>query len=103
MRIGDVERLTGLSRKTIRFYEEKGLLPKCMTFSLAALIAFYRTDESNDNEDIMEFMKTATVAEILKKEQYWGKDLSFMLPEVAHYYEIMTTQGMEKAYAEVLA
>ena len=26
MRIGDVERLTGLSRKTIRLYEEKGLL-----------------------------------------------------------------------------
>lgn len=87
----------------IEYYEERGVLPKCMTFSLAALIAFYRTEESNDNEDIMEFMKTATVADILKKEQYWGRDLSFLLAEVEHYYDLMTIQGMEKAYAEVLA
>ena len=87
----------------LEYYEENKKLPKCMTFSLAALIAFYRTDEANDGEDIMEFMKTATVADILKKEQYWGRDLSFMLAEVEHYYEVMTTQGMEKAYAEVLA
>jgi len=87
----------------LEYYEEKGTLPKCMTFSLAALIAFYRTDEVNDGEEIMEFMKSATVADILKKEQYWGRDLSFMLAEVEHYYEVMTTQGMEKAYAEVLA
>ena len=51
----------------------------------------------------MEFMKSASVAEILKKEQYWGRDLSFMLPEVENYYDLMTTQGMQKAYAEVLA
>ena len=87
----------------LEYYEEQGVLPKCMTFSLAALIAFYRTDEANDGEDIMAFMKSATVAEILKKEQYWGRDLSFMLPEVEHYYDLMTTQGMEQAYAEVLA
>ena len=87
----------------LEYYEEQGVLPKCMTFSLAALIAFYRTDEANDGEEIMEFMKTASVAEILRKEQYWGRDLSFMLPEVEHYYDLMTTQGMEQAYAEVLA
>lgn len=87
----------------LEYYEENKKLPKCMTFSLAALIAFYRTDEANDGEDIMEFMKTATVADILKKEQYWGRDLSFMLAEVEHYYEVMTKEGMQKAYAEVLA
>lgn len=87
----------------LEYYEERGTLPKCMTFSLAALIAFYRTDEANDGEEIMSFMKTATVADILKKEQYWGRDLSFMLREVEHYYEVMTTEGMAKAYAEVLA
>ena len=87
----------------LEYYEERGVLPKCMTFSLAALIAFYRTDEANDGEEIMEFMKTASVADILKKEQYWGRDLSFMLSEVEYYYNLMTTQGMEQAYAEVLA
>ena len=86
----------------LEYYEERGVLPKCMTFSLAALIAFYRTAEANDGEEIMEFMQTASVADILKKEQYWGRDLSFMLADVERYYEIMTTQGMEQAYAEVL-
>lgn len=87
----------------LEYYEERGVLPKCMTFSLAALIAFYRTEEANDGEEIMEFMKSATVADILKKEQYWGRDLSFLLADVEHYYEMMTKEGMQKAYAEVLA
>ena len=87
----------------LEYYEKNGVLPKCMTFSLAALIAFYRTDEANDGEEIMEFMKSASVADILKKEQYWGRDLSFLCKDVEHYYEIMTTKGMEQAYAEVLA
>lgn len=87
----------------LEYYEAKGTLPKCMTFSLAALIAFYRTDEANDGEDIMEFMKSASVADILKKEQYWGRDLSFLLADVEHYYDVMTKEGMQRAYAEVLA
>ena len=86
----------------LEYYEQKGELPKCMTFSLAALIAFYRTDEANDGEDIMAFMKDASVADILKKEQYWGRDLSFMQSEVEKYLEMMNTQGMEKAFLEVL-
>lgn len=86
----------------LEYYEERGTLPKCMTFSLAALIAFYRTEEANDTEDVMAFMKDASVADILKKEQYWGRDLTFMLPEVERYYMLMTTLGIAKAYAEVL-
>ncbi len=87
----------------LEYYEERETLPKCMTFSLAALIAFYRTEEANDTEDVMAFMKDASVADILKKEQYWGRDLTFMLPEVERYDTLMTTQGIAKAYAEVLA
>ena len=80
----------------LEYNEQRGYLPKCLTFSLAALIAFYRTDETNDNEDIMAFMKTASVADILKKEQYWGQDLSFMLPEVEGYYESIMKDGIGK-------
>ena len=86
----------------LEYYEQKCELPKCMTFSLAALIAFYLTDEANDVEDIMAFMKDVSVADILKKEQYWGRDLSFMQSEVEKYLEMMNTQGMEKAFLEVL-
>ena len=87
----------------MEYYKANGKLPKCMTFSLAALIAFYRTEEANDNEEIMAFMKTASVTEILKKKAYWGQDLSFMLEEVENFLERMEKQGMKKAFEEVLA
>ena len=86
----------------LEYYEQRGGLPKCLTFSLAALIAFYRTDETNDNEDIMAFMKTASVSDILKKEQYWGQDLSFMLPEVEGYYESIVKDGVGKTVISIL-
>lgn len=89
---------------TILEYKDiNGSLPRCLTFSLAALIAFYRTAEANDNEDIMAFMKEASVADILKKEQYWGCDLSFMKSEVERYYSIIENEGMKAAYKDVLS
>lgn len=89
---------------TILEYREKyGRLPKCLTMSLAALIAFYRTDEANDGEEIMAFMKSAAAEEILKKTEYWGEDLSFMLPEVSSALELIESGGMSAFYAEALA
>lgn len=89
---------------TILEYREKfGCLPKCLTMSLAALIAFYRTDEANDGEDIMAFMKSASVEEILKKTEYWGEDLSFMLPEISSALKLIEEGGMGAFYAEALA
>lgn len=87
----------------LEYYEANKALPKCLTFSLAALIAFYRTDEVNDGEEIMAFMKDAKVEDILKKENYWGQDLSFMKDEVEHYLSLIVSEGMKKAYEEVLA
>lgn len=87
----------------LEYYEEKGSLPKCMSFSLAALISFYRTEEANDGEDIMTFMKTASVEEILRKTEYWDNDLCFMKDIIEHYLYIMEKQGMKAAFEEVLA
>ncbi len=86
----------------LEYYEINKRLPACMTFSMAALIAFYRTDEANDSEDIMAFMKEADVGEILSKEQYWGRDLTFMQPEVERYLTVMQKRGMRSALEEVL-
>ena len=56
---------------TILEYKEKfGAYPPALTFSLAALIAFYRTDKANDGEEIMQFMKGASVEDIMKREDY---------------------------------
>lgn len=57
-------------------------MPETLIFSFAKLIDFYRTDMVNDAKDVEEFMKTATVKEILEKEEYWGENLGFLLPEV---------------------
>ena len=80
-----------------------GSCPQGLTFSLAALIAFYRTDDANDSQEIMDFMKTAPVENILKREDYWGQDLSPLLGDVKKWYELIETEGMSKAYDAVLS
>ena len=64
-----------------------GMLPPTLTFAFAKLIDFYRTDMTNDDPAIVAFMKTASVADILAKTEYWGEDLSFMLAEVSKYVD----------------
>lgn len=86
----------------LEYKEQFGHYPKALTFSLASLIAFYRTDQANDGEEIMQFMKTASVAEILKREDYWNQDLSDLLPLVSEYEELIRQQGMAKGYEMVL-
>ena len=80
-----------------------GSCPQGLTFSLAALIAFYRTDDANDSQEIMDFMKTAPVEDILKREDCWGQDLSPLLGDVKKWYELIETAGMSKAYDAVLS
>ena len=87
----------------LEYKEQLGVYPQGLTFSLAALIAFYRTDASNDSEDIMAYMKTASVADILKKEEYWGQDLSDMGTDVEKWYGLIQEKGMAEAYDAVLA
>ena len=57
-------------------------MPTQLIFSFAKLIEFYRTDMTNDDKDICDFMKTASVGEILANEKLWGEDLSFLKNEI---------------------
>ncbi len=84
------------------YIKDKGSEPKRLVFSLAALIEFYRTDAANDSEDVMEFMKNASVEEILSKTEYWGEDLSFLLPSVKAYCEDIEKNGVRAAMAKVV-
>lgn len=86
----------------IEYYEKNNRLPKCMTLSLAALIAFYFTDEANDQEDIIAFMRSASVDEILRKEEYWGRNLMFMKEAIEHHLNRINQSGMRAAFEEVL-
>ena len=71
----------------LEYNKRFGKLPETLTFAFAKLIEFYRTDMTNDAPEVVEFMKTASVADILAKTEYWGEDLSFMYTEVAKYVD----------------
>lgn len=85
----------------LAYMKEKGAEPKRLVFSLAALIAFYRTDAANDDPSVMEFMKTASTAEILAKTEYWGADLSFLLPSVEAHLDAIEKDGIRMAMEKV--
>lgn len=86
----------------LQYIKEKGNEPKRLVFSLAALIAFYRTDAANDDAEVMEFMKTASAADILKRTDYWGEDLSFLLPSIEAHLDAIEKDGIRKAMEKVV-
>lgn len=60
-------------------------MPEHLLFSFAKLIEFYKKGTPNDAPEVMEYMKNATVAEILSNKELWGEDLSALIPEVEKY------------------
>ena len=60
-------------------------MPKTLIFSFAKLIDFYRTDMTNDDKEVCEFMKTASVKDILANKKLWDEDLSYLACEVEKY------------------
>ena len=71
----------------LEYHKRFGVYPPTLTFAFAKLIEFYRTDMTNDAPDVVAFMKTATVKEILSKAEYWGEDLTHMYDEVVRYVD----------------
>lgn len=67
------------------YIKKYGTMPKHLLFSFAKLIEFYKKGTPNDAPDVMEYMKTASVAEILSNQELWGEDLSALIPEVEAY------------------
>ena len=53
-----------------------------------------RTDKANDGDEIMQFMKKASVEEIMKRQDYWHTDLSEMIPMIEEYYELIQCKGI---------
>lgn len=62
-----------------------GKMPENLIFSLACLIKLYKTDMANDDAEVMEFMRNASVEEILANEKLWDEDLTFLKDEVEKY------------------
>lgn len=86
----------------LEFKEQRGRYPQILSFSLAALIAFYKTDEANDGKEIIGFMKEASVADILKREDYWGEDISSLYDIANTWFEKIEKDGVAACYDELL-
>ncbi len=69
----------------LEYIKRYNKMPETLIFSFAKLIDFYRTDMTNDDKDICDFMKTASVKEILANTALWDCDLSHLVPEVEKY------------------
>jgi tagaturonate reductase len=73
---------------SILVYTERfGKMPEHLIFAFAKLIAFYRTDMTNDDPEVTAFMKTASVSEILANVALWGEDLTRFACEVEKYVD----------------
>ena len=66
----------------LEYIRRFGKMPATLIFSFARLIEFYKTDMTNDDPEVVEFMRRASVDEILANTLLWGEDLSFLADEV---------------------
>jgi tagaturonate reductase len=69
----------------LEYIQRKGEMPEKLLFSFAKLIEFYKKGTPNDDEKVMEFMKKASVGEILSNKAFWDLDLSYLAKEVEKY------------------
>ncbi len=69
----------------LEYVKRFGKTPETLMFAFAKLIAFYRTDMTNDDEEIVSFMKTASLHDVLAREDYWGEDLTRFEDEIKKY------------------
>lgn len=69
----------------LEYIKRFGKTPDRLIFSFAKLIELYKTDMTNDDPAVTEFMRTHSVKEILKNTALWDTDLSFIAEEVEKY------------------
>ena len=99
---------------TIFDYQKKtGRLPEALTFSFAALLAFYKGPEAQDSPEIIEFFKNlwqkddiaAVVKEACAHEDFWDTDLN-RLPgfaeKVTEYLQSICANGIQKTLECIL-
>ena len=69
----------------LEYIRRYGKMPETLIFAFAKLIEFYKTDMTNDDADVTEFMRSHGVKEILANKTLWGEDISNLTAEVEKY------------------
>ena len=66
----------------LEYIKRYNKMPENLLVSFGKLIKFYKEGTPNDDAAVMEFLKTASVSEILANKDLWDEDLSYLAPEV---------------------
>lgn len=66
----------------IEYEKRYNKVPKALLFAWKKLIEFYQTDEPDDDEEVIAFMKSHGLSEILANTKYWGDDYSYLAKEM---------------------
>ena len=69
----------------LEYIKRKNAMPETLLFSFAKLIEFYKVGTPNDDAKLMEYMKTASVKDILSNKELWDEDLGYLTAEVEKY------------------
>ena len=87
----------------LEYKENYNTVPKFLTFSLAALIYFYKNDTPADSAEAIEKMKNGSISDILSDTSLWGTDLSELLDTVTDYYNKIDEIGAKEAMKWILS
>ncbi len=66
----------------LEYIKRYNKMPETLLFAFAKLLDFYKTDMTNDDPDVVAFMKSHNTAEVLANASLWGQDLSHLADEV---------------------
>lgn len=96
--LNSVSKFTARVLPTITDYVHNNrTLPKPLVFSLACLIAYYKTNAVNDDKSAVEYIKNHSVHEILSNTRLWGGDLSNLLDLTEKSIDKIHTVGIREA------
>lgn len=70
----------------LEYIKRYGKNPEKLMMSFAYLIKFYKEGTPNDDAIVMEFMKNASISEILANEKLWDTNLSFLASDLEACY-----------------
>lgn len=87
----------------LEYKEQKGRYPKGLTLSLANLIYFYKNDNPEDVENVIEVMKKDSIEDILKNTALWQADLSDMTEAVTECYNKIEKLGAKEAMKWIMS
>ena len=66
----------------LEYIKRYGKTPVTLVFALKRLIEFYKVGTPNDSPEVVEYIRSHEIGDILANEALWGTNLSFLLDEV---------------------